>query len=59
MMASGWGRRDLVRRSRVDLCVFFPQFSTNSQLLGENKINRNPHNFNLSLFLYDNSEKYE
>jgi len=40
--APGWGERDLGRGSRVDLCVFFPQFSTNSHLLGENKVNRNP-----------------
>ena len=40
--APGWGGRDLGRGSRVDLCVFFPTFSTNSHLLGENKVNRNP-----------------
>ena len=32
---------------RVDLRLFYPQFSTDSYLLGENKVNRNPHNISL------------
>ena len=28
--------------SRVDLWLFYPQFSDDSHLLGENKVNRNP-----------------
>ena len=30
------------RCSRVDLWLFYPQFSSDSYLLGENKVNRNP-----------------
>jgi len=38
-----WDRgRDLGQGSRVDLRLFYPQFSTDSHLLGENKVNRNP-----------------
>ena len=40
--AYGWGGRDLGQGSRVDLRLFIPQFSTDSHLLGENKVNRNP-----------------
>ncbi len=38
----GWVGRDLGQGLRVDLCLFIPQFSTDSHLLGENKVNRNP-----------------
>ena len=52
-MVEGWVRRgwmgvvraygrDLGQGSRVDLRLFIPRFSTDSQLLGENKVNRNP-----------------
>ena len=40
--AYGWGGRDLGPGSRVDLRLFYPQFSADSHLLGENKVNRNP-----------------
>ena len=39
----GW--RDLGQGSRVNLRLFYPRFSTDSQLLGENKVIRNPHMF--------------
>jgi len=38
----GWGGRDLSQGSRGDLRLFYPQFSADSHLLGENKVNRNP-----------------
>ena len=38
----GWAGRDLSQGSRVDLRLFYPQFSTDSHLLEENKVNRNP-----------------
>jgi len=40
--AYGRGRRDLGQGSWVDLRLFYPQFSADSHLLGENKVNRNP-----------------
>ena len=43
--AHGWAGRGLGRGSRVDLRLFIPRFSTDSQLLGENNVNRNPHMF--------------
>jgi len=36
------GGRDLSLGSKVDLRQFYPQFSTDSHLLGESKINWNP-----------------
>ena len=38
----GWAERDLGQGSRVDLRLFIPQFSTDSHLLGEDTVNRNP-----------------
>ena len=38
--AYGGGGKDL--GSRGDVCFFIPQFSTESHLLGENKVIRNP-----------------
>ena len=40
--AHGWGGRGLSQGSRVDLRLLYPQFSTDSHMLGENKVNRNP-----------------
>jgi len=40
--AHGWAGRDLGQGSRVDLRLFYPQFSTDSHQLGDNKVNRNP-----------------
>ncbi len=36
------GGRDLGPGLRGDECLFIPQFSADSHLLGENKVNRNP-----------------
>ena len=37
----GWAGRDLGQGLRVDLCLFYPSFRTDSHQ-GENKVNRNP-----------------